>query len=155
MSSLVDLRIGSLLLLLLLSWLVRTVSWTQLSLSLSGPLQTVFLMHPCILCVKTVVTTGGYGSVSQRQMHRVPEAEWSSRACFLSGPRSVVTRQYHPRLERSVPCFTYRACLVSKKFQISRYINFWHIHETLNVDKKIKLITQFSCKSRDESFKLS
>jgi hypothetical protein len=27
------------------------------------------------------------------------------------------------------------------------------MHEALNIDKKIKLITQFSYKSRDESFK--
>jgi len=31
----------------------------------------------------------------------------------------------------------------------------WHMHGALNIDKNKKLITQFACKSRDESFESS
>jgi len=49
-----------------------------------------------------------------------------------------------------------RPCLVSypKFFHPSHRI-FGHMHGTLNVHKKNKLITQFGLKSRDESFKPS
>jgi hypothetical protein len=47
-------------------------------------------------------------------------------------------------------------CLVLENFaeffNIPHHIKFL-THEVLNIDKKIKLITQFSHNSRDESFK--
>jgi hypothetical protein len=51
-----------------------------------------------------------------------------------------------------------RAGLVQKKFykifqDFPSHRIFRHMHELLNIDKKIKLITQFSRNSRDESFK--
>jgi hypothetical protein len=42
-------------------------------------------------------------------------------------------------------------CLVSTQNFFTITSNIWHIHEALNIDKK--LITQFKWKQQDESFK--
>jgi len=45
---------------------------------------------------------------------------------------------------------------LKKKIQDSlSYRILWHMYEALNIDENKKLITQFICKSRDESFELS
>jgi len=104
---------------------MRTVSWTQLSLSL-GPSENRIpdaSMHTRV-CVKTAVITGATAQWASVKciVYQRAEAEWSSRACFLSGPRSVVTRQYHPKFERLVPCFTYSYTFLSwVKYGITRW----------------------------------
>ena len=94
----------------------------------------------------------GRGPYSAQLLHcRVPMPSSSTAglasACPL-GSSSVIQRHVLCLSSLRIRMAIIRARLVTKNF----YLTFRHIYGALNIIKKIKLILQFRCTRRDESF---
>ena len=135
------------------------------------------ILSSLISCVRWAMQHVQLGN--KHSLHYIAVYHWAlERHCSLRSPRRPHTvRDYVRAPPIQFPktyqwancCIAYccintttshtGTCLVGevshqKNFHPSHRI-FEHIHGTLNVDKKNKLITQFSWESRDESFKPS